>query len=64
MLKNLFLRKLVKVQKIKIVELWVENEIKHLATKDRRQYQNLMRTKDKSEQLKFNALRKKLQKLS
>ena len=44
-------------------KLWIDNEIKHLATKKRRQYQNFMRTKDKDDQLKFNALRYKLQKL-
>ena len=44
-------------------KLWVDYEIKHLATKKRQQYQNFMRTKDKNDQLKFNALRNKLQKL-
>ena len=44
-------------------KLWIDNEIKHLATKKRQQYQNFMRTKDKNDQLKFNALRNKLQKL-
>ena len=40
-------------------KLWVDNEIKHLAAKKRQQYQNFMRTKDKNDQLKFNALRNK-----
>ena len=44
-------------------KLLVNNEIKHLATKKRQQYQNFMRKKDKNDQLKFNALRNKLQKL-
>ena len=44
-------------------KLWIDNEIKHLATKKRQQYQNFMRTKDKNDHLKFNALRNKLQKL-
>ena len=60
-MKNLSLQKFVKLQKIK--KLWIDNEIKHLATKKRQQYQNFMRTKDKNDQLKFNALRNKLQKL-
>ena len=44
-------------------KLWIDNEIKHLATKKRQQNQNFMRTKEKNDQLKFNALRNKLQKL-
>ena len=55
------LQKFVKVQKIK--KLWIDNEIKHLATKKPQQYQNFMRTKDKNDQLKLIALRNKLQKL-
>ena len=61
LLKNLFLQKFVKVQKVK--KLWIDNEIKHLATKKRQQNQNFMRTKEKNDLLKFNALRNKLQKL-
>ena len=61
MLKNLSLQKFVKVQKNK--KLWIDNKIKHLATKKRQQYQNFMRTKDKNDQFKFNALRNKLQKM-
>ena len=51
----------MKVQKIK--KLWVDSEIKHLATKKRQQYQSFMRTKDKNDQLKFNPLLNTLQKL-
>ena len=40
-------------------KLWIDYEIKHLATKKRQQYHNFMRTKDKNDQLKFNALRNK-----
>ena len=60
-MKNLSLQKFVKVQKLK--KLWIDNKIKHLATKKRQQYQNFMRTNDKTDPLKFNALRNKLQKL-
>ena len=54
-------RKICKGAKNK--KLWIDNEIKHLPTKKRQQYQNFMRTKDTNDQLKFNALRNKLQKL-
>ena len=32
-------------------KLWGDNEIKHLATTKRQQYQNFMRSKDKNDQL-------------